>query len=44
MTALREAFIIAAVMCIIAAVCSMLRGKKYINGQQPEEKGQKINQ
>jgi len=29
MTALRVAFIIAAVMCIIAAICSMLRGKKH---------------
>ncbi len=27
MTALREAFIIAAVMCLIAAACSMLRAK-----------------
>ncbi len=31
MTALREAFIIGAVMCIIAAVCSALRGKKYVH-------------
>jgi len=29
MTALREAFIIGAVMCVIAAVCSSLRGRKY---------------
>jgi MFS family permease len=33
MAALREAFIIGAVMCIVAAVCSALRGKKYINDQ-----------
>ena len=38
MTALREAFIIGAVMCIIAAVCSVLRGKKYVNGQKAEAK------
>ena len=31
MTALREAFIIGAVLCILAAVCSALRGKKYVN-------------
>lgn len=34
MTALREAFIIGAVMCIVAAVCSVLRGRKYVNEQQ----------
>jgi hypothetical protein len=33
MSALREAFIIGAVMCIVAAVCSALRGKKYVNDQ-----------
>jgi len=33
MTALREAFLIGAVMCIIAAVCSALRGKNYVNGE-----------
>jgi EmrB/QacA subfamily drug resistance transporter len=33
MTALREAFIIGAAMCVIAAVCSALRGKKYVNDQ-----------
>ncbi len=31
MTALREAFIIGAAMCVIAAICSALRGKKYIH-------------
>jgi hypothetical protein len=31
MTALREAFLIGAVMCIIAAICSALRGKKYVH-------------
>jgi MFS family permease len=31
MTALREAFIIGAVMCIVAAVCSVLRGGKQVN-------------
>ncbi len=35
MTALREAFIIGAVMCIVAAVCSALRGKKQIH--KPKE-------
>jgi EmrB/QacA subfamily drug resistance transporter len=34
MTALREAFIIGAAMCVIAAGCSVLRGKKYANEQQ----------
>ncbi|HMK94785.1 MAG TPA: MFS transporter [Candidatus Limnocylindrales bacterium] len=34
MAALREAFIIGAAMCVIAAVCSVLRGQKYVNGQQ----------
>jgi EmrB/QacA subfamily drug resistance transporter len=34
MTALREAFIIGAAMCVVAAVCSVLRGKKYANEQQ----------
>jgi MFS family permease len=40
MTALREAFIIGAIMCVIAAFCSALRGGKYVNGQQamPERK------
>jgi ABC-type antimicrobial peptide transport system permease subunit len=33
MAALRVAFIIGAVMCVIAAVCSALRGKKYVNDQ-----------
>jgi hypothetical protein len=38
MTALREAFIIGAVMCVIAAVCSALRGRKYTNeGSKPVE-------
>jgi MFS family permease len=31
MNALREAFIIGAAMCIVAAFCSALRGKKYIH-------------
>jgi MFS family permease len=31
MTALREAFIIGAVLCVLAAVCSALRGKKFVN-------------
>ena len=33
MTALREAFIIGAVMCILAAACSALRGKKYVHDE-----------
>ena len=33
MAALREAFIIGALMCVIAAACSALRGKKYVNEQ-----------
>jgi branched-subunit amino acid transport protein len=33
MTALREAFVIGAVMCFVAAVFSMFRGGKYIYGQ-----------
>jgi MFS family permease len=38
MTALREAFIIGAVMCVIAAVCSSLRGRKYTHeGPKPME-------
>jgi EmrB/QacA subfamily drug resistance transporter len=38
MTALREAFIIGAVMCVIAAVCSALRGRKYTHeGSKPVE-------
>src|SRR5208283_119740 len=39
MTALREAFIIGAIMCIVAAVCSVLRGGKYVYEQEkPAEK------
>jgi hypothetical protein len=39
MTALREAFIIGAIMCVVAAVCSALRGGKYVYGQKkPSEK------
>jgi hypothetical protein len=39
MTALREAFIIGAIMCVVAAVCSALRGGKYVYGQpKPAEK------
>jgi MFS family permease len=34
MTALREAFIIGAIMCVLAALCSALRGGKYLNEQQ----------
>jgi hypothetical protein len=34
MAALREAFIIGAAMCLVAAVCSALRGKRYVNEQQ----------
>jgi MFS family permease len=42
MTALREAFIIGAIMCVLAAVCSALRGEKYINEKpKPTEKAQK---
>ena len=37
-TALREAFIIGAVMCIVAAVCSALRGRKYVHSQKQTEK------
>jgi EmrB/QacA subfamily drug resistance transporter len=33
MIALREAFVIGAVMCFVAAVFSMLRGGKYVYGQ-----------
>lgn len=35
MSALREAFVIGAIMCFIAAIFSALRGKKYIH-DQPE--------
>jgi EmrB/QacA subfamily drug resistance transporter len=39
MTALREAFVIGAIMCVAAAVCSALRGGKYVYGQKkPTEK------
>ena len=39
MTALREAFIIGAVMCIIAAICSAFRGGKYVHeGTKSAEK------
>jgi len=34
MTALREAFIIGMIMCVLAAVCSALRGEKYVYEQQ----------
>lgn len=33
MTALREVFIVGAIMCFLAAVFSALRGSKYIHGQ-----------
>ncbi len=39
MTALREAFIIGAIMCVVAAVCSALRGGKYVYERpKPAEK------
>ena len=39
MTALREAFIIGAIMCVVAAICSALRGEKYVLEQKnPTEK------
>ncbi len=39
MTALREAFIIGAIMCVVAAICSALRGEKYVLEQKnPQEK------
>jgi uncharacterized integral membrane protein len=34
MIALREAFIIGAIMCVLAAVCSALRGGKYVYEEQ----------
>ena len=37
MVALREAFYIGAIMCFIAAVCSALRGKNYVDGQEQAE-------
>ena len=33
MTALKEAFVVGAIMCFVAAVCSALRGDKYVHGQ-----------
>jgi EmrB/QacA subfamily drug resistance transporter len=36
MVALREAFYLGAIMCFIAAACSALRGKKYVDGQTIE--------
>ena len=38
MTALREAFIIGAIMCVVAAVCSALRGGKYVYEQKNPRK------
>jgi len=39
MAALREAFVIGAIMCVVAAVCSALRGGKYVYEQkEPTEK------
>jgi MFS family permease len=39
MNALREAFIIGAIMCVLAAVCSALRGGKYVYERpKPAEK------
>jgi MFS family permease len=37
MTALKEAFIVGAIMCFLAAVFSALRGRKYIHGQSETE-------
>ena len=37
MTALREAFIIGAIMCVVAAVCSALRGAKYVHEKPKSE-------
>ncbi|XES77766.1 MAG: MFS transporter [Candidatus Bathyarchaeia archaeon] len=37
MVALQEAFYIGAIMCFIAAACSALRGKNYVNGQETQE-------
>jgi EmrB/QacA subfamily drug resistance transporter len=34
MGALHEAFYMGAVMCFVAAICSALRGKTYVNGQE----------
>jgi hypothetical protein len=34
MTALREAFIIGIIMCVLTAVCSALRGGKYVYERQ----------
>ena len=34
MGALREAFYMGALMCFVAAVCSALRGKKYVDGEE----------
>jgi hypothetical protein len=33
MAALKDAFIVGAIMCFAAAVCSALRGSKYVNDQ-----------
>ena len=38
MTALREAFIIGAIMCVVAAICSALRGGKYVYEQKNPQK------
>ncbi len=41
MTALKEAFVVGAIMCFAAAVCSALRGSKYVHEQtetKPNEK------
>ena len=39
MAALREAFVIGAIMCVVAAVCSALRGGKYVyEAKKPTEK------
>jgi EmrB/QacA subfamily drug resistance transporter len=41
MVALREAFFVGAVMCFVAAMCSALRGKKYVNGEEQVDKTEK---
>jgi EmrB/QacA subfamily drug resistance transporter len=43
MIALREAFYMGAIMCFIAAICSALRGKKYVNGQEQMETRKSIH-
>ena len=33
-TAMGGAFVVGAVICVFAAACSVLRGKKHVNDQQ----------